>query len=217
MALRAVRWAECLQNLLSDALGADIFRKFMQSEVGSTQELDFLFACKGFVHQYEAANITTANDLVMILWRSFIRKGKNSVHVSDTTYATIEKRISEKLFDAHIFDQAQDEVERQMSETLYRAFLKSDYYLSFLSLSRREAGAHSSHTPSPPSSSLPEEEGFSSHFSYGNMFLPTLHEDSEFDTKENHNASIRLTSRSLLASANYRANLERIKPEATAG
>ncbi|KAB7499214.1 Axin-1 [Armadillidium nasatum] len=203
----AIRWAKSLRNLLLDeeGEGAEIFRTFVHQEYGSTDILDFWYACEGL--RKGESRFEDINKIPNIIWRRYIRN--RTMKVSDQTYNEIQTCIEHNPTNPHIFDQAQLEVEKQIYETLYRAFLMSDLYTSYLCPTKKESSSPTSYDACPPSVSC-------------SSYLPTLHEDSEFSEQQQpahqqHQRPPRLTVSNLLATSTYRANIEKIKPEANAG
>ncbi|XP_050716165.1 axin-1-like isoform X5 [Eriocheir sinensis] len=197
-----VRWSQSLQHLLEDPQGVHLFQEYLKEECGTCEEVLFWFACNGLRR--------TDQDpwqLVPIIWKKFIRN--YTVKVTEKTYKTINDRINARSIDRNIFDDAQREVEEEIERSTYPSFLKSETYLTYLSMVTQQGGGPGAESPHSPSPSSPGGVNTG-------VMLPTLHEDCEYEGGTGA-TQLRLTQEALAATVKRRAAPERRKPEAYAG
>ena len=119
-------WARSLQHLLDDPAGITTFQKFLQSEYGCSDSLEFSFACKGLSKQ----SPQDLQQLLQLIWKKYVRN--RSVPVSQETYAALADRIHNNNLSADMFHSAHLEVLNRMSDTSYEAFLRSAQYIEKL-------------------------------------------------------------------------------------
>lgn len=127
-----LRWAENLNNLLSDPDGVELYKNYLKTEnVGEL--LDFWFACQGLKKQ-PPDQLDKIFQLVKVINRKFLRS--KLVPIAEATRKTIQERIAagRAASGQDIFDTAQVEVEERMTRTTYRNFLASEAYLNYVQL-----------------------------------------------------------------------------------
>nr|XP_049699782.1 axin isoform X4 [Helicoverpa armigera] len=179
-----MRWARSLHELLEDAEGVRLFRKYVGGAGGlHVDRLNFYFAVQGLRQECDPNKI---RQVVSAIYK-FLRKSqlampeelKQHVKQSLKDGANIEKTI---------FDNMEQEVTRAITETTYQSFLRSDAYVSYVSAATQPLSSPDASPPHPP------REG-----AVGG--LATLHEGQELGTG---GAPARLTHDALLATQSRR-------------
>ncbi|KAG6452107.1 hypothetical protein O3G_MSEX007469 [Manduca sexta] len=159
-----MRWAKSLHELLEDAEGVRLFRKFVGGAGGlHVDRLNFYFAVQGLRQEYEPAKI---RQVVSAIYK-FLRKSQLAMPEE------LKLQVKQSLKDGSniektIFDNMEQEVTRAITETTYQAFLRSDAYVSYVSAATQPL---SSPDASPP---YPSREAGA-----GGYGLATLHEGQE--------------------------------------
>ncbi|KAJ8728364.1 hypothetical protein PYW08_016749 [Mythimna loreyi] len=179
-----MRWARSLHELLEDAEGVRLFRKYVGGAGGlHVDRLNFYFAVQGLRQECDPSKI---RQVVSAIYK-FLRKSqlampeelKTQVKQSLKDGSNIEKTI---------FDNMEQEVTRAITETTYQSFLRSDAYVSYVSAATQPLSSPDASPPHPP------REG-----AVGG--LATLHEGQELGTG---GAPARLTHDALLATQSRR-------------
>ncbi|KAJ8729895.1 hypothetical protein PYW07_016933 [Mythimna separata] len=180
-----MRWARSLHELLEDAEGVRLFRKYVGGAGGlHVDRLNFYFAVQGLRQECDPSKI---RQVVSAIYK-FLRKSqlampeelKTQVKQSLKDGSNIEKTI---------FDNMEQEVTRAITETTYQSFLRSDAYVSYVSAATQPLSSPDASPPHPP------REG-----AVGG--LATLHEGQELGTGAAPAA--RLTHDALLATQSRR-------------
>nr|XP_021207838.1 axin isoform X2 [Bombyx mori] len=177
-----MRWARSLHELLEDAEGVRLFRKFVGGAGGlHVDRLNFYFAVQGLRQEADAAKI---RQVVSAIYK-FLRKSQLAMPEE------LKQQVKQSLKDGssiekNIFDNMEQEVTRAITETTYQAFLRSDAYVSYVSAATQPLSSPDA-SPPPPAKDL----------SAGG--LATLHEGQELA-----GAPARLTHDALLATQSRR-------------
>lgn len=181
------KWNQNLSFLLEDAEGADLFKRYVESEGGiHADRLKFYFACEGLKLQSEDATI---KQMVRAIYR-FLRKSQLSL--ADDLRSRIKNGLStDAPMDANIFNNMQLDIVHHIRGTTYPNFLQSELYCQHIdNLENSATGSGSSMGFNQPQyrESMPGGSGLSGGPSSGSMSgytpiprtLSTLHEDTEF-------------------------------------
>ncbi|XP_069358732.1 axin [Maniola hyperantus] len=184
-----LRWARTLHNLLEDAEGVRLFRKFVSGAGGlHVDRLNFYFAVQGLRQETEPAKI---RQVVSAIYK-FLRKSQLAMPEE------LKQRVKQGLKDGTniektIFDNMEQEVTRAITESTYQSFLRSDAYVSYVSAATQPL---SSPDASPPHSREICGGG-----------LATLHEGQELSSSSGVGAGAvgaRLTHDALIATQSRR-------------
>ncbi|KAJ0177414.1 hypothetical protein K1T71_007423 [Dendrolimus kikuchii] len=181
-----MRWAKSLHELLEDAEGVRLFRKFVGGAGGlHVDRLNFYFAVQGLRQEADPHKI---RQVVSAIYK-FLRKSQLAMPED------LKQQVKQSLKDGTniektIFDNMEQEVTRAITESTYQAFLRSDAYVSYVGAATQPL---SSPDASPP---LPNRE-----MAVGG--LATLHEGQELGTGACA-APARLTHDALLATQSRR-------------
>ncbi|CAG4937256.1 unnamed protein product [Parnassius apollo] len=123
-----MRWARSLHELLEDAEGVRLFRKFVGGAGGPhVDRLNFYFAVQGLRQETEPAKI---RQVVSAIYK-FLRKSQLAMPDE------LKQRVKQGLKDGSniektIFDIMEQEVTLAITETTYQAFLRSEAYVSYV-------------------------------------------------------------------------------------
>ncbi|KAG9483221.1 regulator of G-protein signaling 4 [Eleutherodactylus coqui] len=121
------KWAECLENLVSNECGVVAFRSFLQSEY-SEENLDFWLACENYKKTKSTAKLSSKAQKV---FEDFISvEASREVNLDSTTREETIKNILHPTNST--FDQAQHKIFILMEKDSYRRFLKSHFYLDLV-------------------------------------------------------------------------------------
>ena len=144
LAESASKWSNGFKFLLEDPEGIEIFQQYLKTETApeNLESLQFVFAARGFQISYYKKP-ENRQKLANAIIREFIVKGvaKKIGESTRKSLAQIYNKWSNKhnkdLSDLSIdmFTRAQEEIERKFEMTVYRGFLKSDYYIKCLNQS----------------------------------------------------------------------------------
>jgi axin 1 len=125
-----LRWAISLASLLEDPEGVALFKQYLEQE-GSTDMLDFWFACEGLKNEpRDDANVA---QLVRLIHKRYF-KAAAPIKVNEALRKEVHRRVrevskGEVLPDRKLFDEAQQQVEHFINDTAYPEFLRSETYL----------------------------------------------------------------------------------------
>ncbi|XP_026324814.1 axin-like isoform X2 [Hyposmocoma kahamanoa] len=185
-----MRWARSLHNLLEDAEGVRLFRKFVGGAGGlHVDRLNFYFAVQGLRQETEPSKI---RQVVSAIYK-FLRKSQ--LTMPEQLKAQVKQGLKDgAAIERTIFDNMEQEVTRDITETTYRAFLRSEAYVSYVSAATQPL---SSPDASPPHA----HRDFGVSASGG---LATLHEGQELGATAAPTAPARLTHDALLATQSRR-------------
>lgn len=181
------KWNQSLSFLLEDAEGADLFKRYVESEGGiHADRLKFYFACEGLKLQTEDATI---KQMVRAIYR-FLRKSQLSL-AEDLRGRIKNGLATEAPMDANIFNNMQLEIVHHIRGTTYPNFLQSELYCQHIdNLSNSATGVGNTAGFNQPHYREPLPGGNGS--SVGPTIAPmsgtttiprtlsTLHEDTEF-------------------------------------
>nr|XP_029736142.1 axin-like isoform X1 [Aedes albopictus]XP_029736143.1 axin-like isoform X1 [Aedes albopictus]XP_029736144.1 axin-like isoform X1 [Aedes albopictus]XP_029736145.1 axin-like isoform X1 [Aedes albopictus]XP_029736146.1 axin-like isoform X1 [Aedes albopictus] len=195
------RWADKLTNLLEDADGAELFKRFVELEGEEhSSRLKFYFACEGLKQLSDPEKVTQT---IGAIYRRFLKRvpRESKLYCNEQIRNLIKAGLkNEKVLTPDIFDQMQADVAAIISTTTYPNFLQSDLYIQYVqnmqfggSGGSGSGGAScislpagipaagpSSVTVAPGAlSSLTSSSSTSELISHSSSALPTLHEDSE--------------------------------------
>ncbi|XP_074098279.1 protein axin isoform X3 [Cotesia typhae] len=208
-----LRWARSIQSLLLDREGLHLFRSYVTEEGNQNDiyALEFWLACVGLK---EPQNADKTSQLVKAIYRKYIVKAQ--LEIPEDVKKETKRRLKETWPEENIFDNAQLEAEHLMARTSYPNFLQSDMYLQYV-----QACQNPEQAGGCPSSSSSRDISLSC----GPSLLPTLHEDTEYHSIQQHisrsacdtPSELRLTKDVLMATQKTRALDVRPKPEAYAG
>ncbi|CAD0199539.1 unnamed protein product [Chrysodeixis includens] len=180
-----MRWARSLHELLEDAEGVRLFRKYVGGAGGlHVDRLNFYFAVQGLRQEGEPAKI---RQVVSAIYK-FLRKSQLAMPEE------LKQHVKQSLKDGSniektIFDTMEQEVTRAITETTYQSFLRSDAYVSYVSAATQPLSSPDASPPHPPRE-MPVGG------------LATLHEGQELGTGAGPAA--RLTHDALLATQSRR-------------
>uniref|UniRef100_A0A182J0N8 Uncharacterized protein n=1 Tax=Anopheles atroparvus TaxID=41427 RepID=A0A182J0N8_ANOAO len=128
-----VRWAQNLKNLLQDADGAELFKRYVELEGEEpSNRLKFYFACEGLKQQSDPEKIA---QLIGAIYRRFLKKAQptSELYVNEDLRNYIKSGLKNDLvLSRDIFDKMQSRVADIISETTYPHFLQSDLYLQYV-------------------------------------------------------------------------------------
>ncbi|XP_060802833.1 axin isoform X3 [Amyelois transitella] len=160
-----MRWARSLHELLEDAEGVRLFRKFVCGAGGlHVDRLNFYFAVQGLRQETEPGKI---RQVVSAIYK-FLRKSQLAMPEE------LKQHVKQSLKDGvdierTIFDNMEQEVTRSITESTYQAFLRSEAYVSYVSAATQPLSSPDSppqyREMSPPAQPL--------------AGLATLHEEQE--------------------------------------
>ncbi|KAM4021884.1 regulator of G-protein signaling 4 [Anomaloglossus baeobatrachus] len=123
------KWAECLENLISNECGTVAFRSFLQSEY-SEENLDFWLACENYKKTKSTAKLLSKAQKI---YDDFISvEASREVNLDSITREETIKNIPHPIHST--FDQAQHKIFILMEKDSYRRFLKSNFYLDLVHL-----------------------------------------------------------------------------------
>jgi axin 1 len=125
-----LRWAISLASLLEDPDGVALFKQYLEQE-GSTDMLDFWFACEGLKN--EARDDANVAQLVRLIHKRYF-KAASPIKVNELLRKEVHRRVREVSKgevppDRKLFDEAQKQVEHFINDTAYPEFLRSETYL----------------------------------------------------------------------------------------
>lgn len=180
-----MRWARTLHELLEDAEGVRLFRKYVGGAGGlHVDRLNFYFAVQGLRQESDPSKI---RQVVSAIYK-FLRKSE--LAMPEELKAHVKQSLKDgSNIEKTIFDNMEQEVTRAITETTYQAFLRSEAYVSYVSAATQPL---SSPDAEP---TLPVRE-----LSVGG--LATLHEGQELSASGPPPA--RLTHDALLATQSRR-------------
>ena len=164
-----LRWAENLNFLLDDSDGVALFKEYLESEHGSSDELNFWFACQGLKCKANAGDVS---NLIKVIFKTYVRFDKVKCISKDTKRDITERLANKAKFNSCIFNEAQTEVEAYLRDVSYPAFLNSDVYVQYVN--NYVDSPKSSHSSGSTSVRPISQSGL----------LPVLHEDKELDTAD---------------------------------
>ncbi|XP_021709960.1 axin isoform X1 [Aedes aegypti] len=192
------RWADKLTNLLEDADGAELFKRFVELEGEEhSSRLKFYFACEGLKQLSDPEKVTQT---IGAIYRRFLKRvpRESKLYCNDQIRNTIKAGLkNEMILTPDIFDQMQADVAAIISTTTYPNFLQSDLYIQYVQNMQFGSGSGSggascislpagipaagpSSVAAPGAlSSLTSSSSTSELISHSSSALPTLHEDSE--------------------------------------
>ncbi|KXJ71902.1 hypothetical protein RP20_CCG019427 [Aedes albopictus] len=194
------RWADKLTNLLEDADGAELFKRFVELEGEEhSSRLKFYFACEGLKQLSDPEKVTQT---IGAIYRRFLKRvpRESKLYCNEQIRNLIKAGLkNEKVLTPDIFDQMQADVAAIISTTTYPNFLQSDLYIQYVQNMQFGSGGSgsggascislpagipaagpSSVTVAPGAlSSLTSSSSTSELISHSSSALPTLHEDSE--------------------------------------
>ncbi|KPJ12693.1 Axin [Papilio machaon] len=186
-----MRWARTLHDLLEDAEGVRLFRKFVSGAGGlHVDRLNFYFAVQGLRQETEPSKI---RQVVSAIYK-FLRKSQLAMPEE------LKQRVKQSLKDGSsiektIFDNMEQEVTLAITETTYQAFLRSEAYVSYVSAATQPLSSPDTEPPHRDLASL-------------GCGLATLHEGQELSagggTGGVGGAPARLTHDALLATQTRR-------------
>ncbi|XP_050560599.1 axin isoform X2 [Spodoptera frugiperda] len=190
-----MRWARSLHELLEDAEGVRLFRKYVSGAGGlHVDRLNFYFAVQGLRQEHEPAKI---RQVVSAIYK-FLRKSQLAMPEE------LKQHVKQSLKDGSniektIFDNMEQEVTRAITETTYQSFLRSDAYVSYVSAATQPLSSPDASPPHPP-----RENPFPQQAAVGG--LATLHEGQELGAGGAGGAApaARLTHDALLATQSRR-------------
>lgn len=141
-----MRWARSLHELLEDAEGVRLFRKYVSGAGGlHVDRLNFYFAVQGLRQEHEPAKI---RQVVSAIYK-FLRKSQLAMPEE------LKQHVKQSLKDGSniektIFDNMEQEVTRAITETTYQSFLRSDAYVSYVSAATQPLSSPDASPPHPP-------------------------------------------------------------------
>ncbi|XP_063618817.1 axin [Cydia splendana] len=124
-----MRWARSLHDLLEDAEGVRLFRKFV-SGAGAlhVDRLNFHFAVQGLRQETEQTKI---RQVVSAIYK-FLRK--SALAMPEELKARVKAALRDGApLEKTVFDRMEQEVTRAITESTYQAFLLSEAYVSYVS------------------------------------------------------------------------------------
>ncbi|KAH9632085.1 hypothetical protein HF086_015289 [Spodoptera exigua] len=187
-----MRWARSLHELLEDAEGVRLFRKYVSGAGGlHVDRLNFYFAVQGLRQECEPSKI---RQVVSAIYK-FLRKSQLAMPEE------LKQHVKQSLKDGSniektIFDNMEQEVTRAITETTYQSFLRSDAYVSYVSAATQPLSSPDASPPHPP-----RENPLTQQAAVGG--LATLHEGQELGAGAAAPAA-RLTHDALLATQSRR-------------
>lgn len=191
------RWADKLTNLLEDADGAELFKRFVELEGEEhSSRLKFYFACEGLKQLSDPEKVTQT---IGAIYRRFLKRvpRESKLYCNDQIRNMIKAGLkNELILTPDIFDQMQSDVAAIISTTTYPNFLQSDLYIQYVQNMQFGSGSGSGGAScislpigvpaAGPSSTVPgalssmtSSSSTSELISHSSSALPTLHEDSE--------------------------------------
>lgn len=195
------RWADKLTNLLEDADGAELFKRFVEIEGEEhSNRLKFYFACEGLKQLSDPEKVTQT---IGAIYRRFLKRvpRESKLYCNEQIRNMIKAGLkNEIILTPDIFDQMQSDVAAIISTTTYPNFLQSDLYLKYVQSVKSGsssgsggaascislpigvpsvAGSSISAMPGASLFSLTSSSSTSELISHSSSALPTLHEDSE--------------------------------------
>ncbi|XP_063534258.1 axin isoform X3 [Cydia strobilella] len=145
-----MRWARSLHDLLEDAEGVRLFRKFV-SGAGAlhVDRLNFHFAVQGLRQETEQTKI---RQVVSAIYK-FLRKSALAMPEELKTRVKAALRDGAPL-EKTVFDRMEQEVTRAITESTYQAFLLSEAYVSYVSAATQPLSSPDASPPAPKEVSL---------------------------------------------------------------
>lgn len=124
------KWAESIDNLLSDINGINLFQTFLDES--GKYLLQFYFACKGFKSSEDKLKLKKDKifKFAKHIYQKFIKSGK--VQLMRHTEQQLMESLAMNTNDPTVYDSALEEVKNKMQYNLYPLFLKSDVYFQYL-------------------------------------------------------------------------------------
>ncbi|XP_063381073.1 axin [Cydia fagiglandana] len=174
-----MRWARSLHDLLEDAEGVRLFRKFVGGAGAlHVDRLNFHFAVQGLRQETEQTKI---RQVVSAIYK-FLRK--SALAMPEELKARVKAALRDGApLEKTVFDRMEQEVTRAITESTYQAFLLSEAYVSYVSAATQPLSSPDASPPQPREVSLG---------------LATLHEGQELGAGSAA-APARLTHDALLA------------------
>ncbi|CAG9785926.1 unnamed protein product [Diatraea saccharalis] len=149
-----MRWARSLPDLLEDAEGVRLFRKFVSDAGGlHLDRLNFYFAVHGLRQETEPAKIC---QVVSAIYK-FLRKSQLAMPEELKQYVKQSLKDGSNI-ERTIFDNMEKEVTRAINETTYQAFLSSEAYVSYVSAATQPLSSPD-HSPPAPAPAPAHREG----------------------------------------------------------
>ncbi|KAL0841535.1 hypothetical protein ABMA28_015205 [Loxostege sticticalis] len=141
-----MRWARSLPELLEDAEGVRLFRKFVGGAGGlHVDRLNFYFAVQGLRQETDPAKI---RQVVSAIYK-FLRKSQLAMPEELKQYVKQSLKDGSNI-ERTIFDNMEKEVTRAINETTYQAFLSSEAYVSYVSAATQPLSSPDASPPVPP-------------------------------------------------------------------
>ena len=208
------KWAESLDNLLEDADGCELFKKYLIDEKHANL-FEFYFLWK-YLQDQVADEKKDIGSFVKSMYKVYIKgdKGdKKLTFVTSETRETITQLVTSKQYSKTIYDSVKDQVVDILKQEFYLPFLKSKIYLQYVQ-SILEASPKDSANSSGSASARPLS-----------TILPTVHEDSELEFHHVTSASniqhsdssvLSLTTQNMVMTERLRQDYK-VKPEDQAG
>lgn len=180
-----MRWARSLHELLEDAEGVRLFRKYVGGAGGlHVDRLNFYFAVQGLRQENDPSKI---RPVVSAIYK-FLRKSQ--LAMPEELKAQVKQSLKDgSNIERTIFDNMEMEVTRAITESTYQSFLRSEAYVSYVSAATQPLSSPDTDTPHPVRENM----------AVGG--LATLHEGQELAAG---GAPTRLTHTALLATQSRR-------------
>ncbi|XP_061712951.1 axin [Cydia pomonella] len=140
-----MRWARSLHDLLEDAEGVRLFRKFV-SGAGAlhVDRLNFHFAVQGLRQETEQTKI---RQVVSAIYK-FLRK--SALAMPEELKARVKAALRDGApLEKTVFDRMEQEVTRAITESTYQAFLLSEAYVSYVSAATQPLSSPDASPPAP--------------------------------------------------------------------
>ncbi|CAB3253142.1 unnamed protein product [Arctia plantaginis] len=124
-----MRWARSLHELLEDAEGVRLFRKYVGGAGGlHVDRLNFYFAVQGLRQESDPSKI---RQVVSAIYK-FLRKSQ--LAMPEELKAQVKQSLKDgSNIEKTIFDNMEQEVTRAITESTYQSFLRSEAYVSYVS------------------------------------------------------------------------------------
>ena len=124
-----LQWARTLSYLLEDREGAELFKKYVESEGGIHKErLNFYFACEGLKQESDPEK---TKKIIGLIYTKILKK--SDLYVPNDVKQLVKAGLKDETpLSPHIYDQMQKDVKRIIQETTYPNFLQSEMYLSYV-------------------------------------------------------------------------------------
>ncbi|XP_073945632.1 LOW QUALITY PROTEIN: axin-like [Choristoneura fumiferana] len=163
-----MRWARSLHDLLEDAEGVRLFRKFVGGAGAlHVDRLNFHFAVQG-LRQEPDRDHHKIRQVVSAIYK-FLRK--SALAMPEELKARVKAALRDGApLEKTVFDPMEQEVTRAITETTYQAFLRSEAYVSYVSAATQPLSSADA-SPPAPLPPPPREAGVGG--------LATLHEGLE--------------------------------------